>query len=124
MRSSPELLLDLLRQLRELARVELALARVEVGEHARGIPSSVAAVVVGAVLLALGLGLVLVAASLSLLRFGVPLDLAFLIVAVVALVVSLILLRSGVAGLKPSRLVPVKSISQVSSLLGGLQHGL
>jgi hypothetical protein len=120
MRSSPELLLDLLRQLRELARVELALARVEVGEHARGIPSSVAAVVVGAVLLALGLGLVLVAASLSLLRFGVPLDLAFLIVAVVALVVSLILLRSGVAGLKPSRLVPVKSISQVSSLLGGL----
>jgi hypothetical protein len=65
------------------------------------------------------LGLVLVAASLALLRFGVPMDLAFLIVAIVAIVISLLLLRSGVAALKPSRLVPAKSISQISSLLGG-----
>ena len=56
----------------------------------------------------------------SLLRFGLPLDLAFLIVAVVAIVISLILLRSGVGALKPSRLVPAKSISQISSLFGGL----
>jgi len=119
MRSTPELLLDLLHQVQELTRVELALARMEVSERARGIPSSVTAVVVGVVLLAVGLGFVLVAASLFLLRFGVPLDLAFLIVAMVAIVVSLVLLRSGVVGLKPSRLVPAKSISQISSLLGG-----
>jgi hypothetical protein len=54
------------------------------------------------------------------LRFGLPLDLSFLIVAVVAIVISLILVRSGVGALKPSRLVPAKSISQISSLLGGL----
>jgi len=120
MRSTLELFLDLLRQVQELTRIELALARVEVGERVRGIPSCFAAVAVGAVLLVMGLGLVLVAASLSLLRLGVPLDLAFLIVAVVTVVASLILLRLGVAGLKPSRLVPAKSISQISSLLGGL----
>ena len=63
----------------------------------------------GGVLLCVALGLVLVAASLFLLRFGLPLDLAFLIVAAVAIVISLILLRSGVGALKPSRLVPAKA---------------
>jgi Putative Actinobacterial Holin-X, holin superfamily III len=74
----------------------------------------------GGVLLCVALGLVLVAASLFLLRFGLPLDLAFLIVAAVAIVISLILMRSGIGALKPSRLVPAKSISQISSLFGGL----
>ena len=120
MRSTLELFLDLLDQVKELMRVELSLARVEVSERTRSFPSSLAAVVIGIVLLAAGVGFVLVAASLSLERFGIPPDLAFLIVAVVAIVVSLILLRSGVAGLKPSRFVPAKSISQISSLFGGL----
>jgi Putative Actinobacterial Holin-X, holin superfamily III len=111
---------DLLDQVRELARVELSLFRAEIGERTRGIPSSLVAVIVGAILLCVSLGLVLVAASLALLRFGLPLDLAFLIVAVVAIVISLILLRSGAGALKPSRLVPTKSISQISSLFGGL----
>src|SRR5882757_1962156 len=110
----------LLDQVRELARVELSLFRAEIGERTSGIPSSLLAVVVGGVLLCLSLGLILVAASLALVRFGLPLDLAFLIVAVVAIVISLILLRSGASALKPSRLVPAKSISQISSLLGGL----
>jgi hypothetical protein len=111
---------DLLDQVRELMRVELSLFRAEIGECTSGIPSSLMAVVVGGVLLCVALGLVLVAASLFLLRFGLPLDLAFLIVAAVAIVISLILLRSGVAALKPSRIVPAKSISQISSLFGGL----
>jgi hypothetical protein len=110
---------ELLDQVRELARVELSLFRAEIGERTSGIPSSVLAVVVGAVLLCVSLALILVAASLALLRVGLPLDLAFLIVAVIAIVISLLLLRSGAAALKPSRLVPVKSISQISSLLGG-----
>ena len=120
MRSALELLLDLPGQIRELVRIELSLVGAEISERASGIPSSLTAVVVGIVLLPVALGLVLVAASLFLLRFGIPLDLAFLIVAVVAVAVSLLLLRLGVAGLKPSRLVPAKSISQISSLLGGL----
>jgi hypothetical protein len=48
-----------------------------------------------------------------------PLDLAFLIVALVVIVAGLVALRSGVRSLKPSRLVPAKSISQISLLLGG-----
>ena len=111
---------DLLDQVRELVRVELSLFRAEIGERTSGIPSTLMAFVVGGVLLCVALGLVLVAASLFLLRFGLPLDLAFLIVAAVAIVISLILLRSGVGALKPSRLVPAKSISQISSLFGGL----
>ena len=111
---------DLLDQIRELGRVELALVRAEISESTRAIPSSLMAVVVGGVLLCVSLSLVLVAASLALLRFGVPMDLAFLIVAAVVIVISLILLRVGVAALKPSRLVPAKSIAQISSLFGGL----
>jgi hypothetical protein len=114
------LLLDLVHEIRELTRVELSLVRTEISERASGIPSSIAALAVGVVLLPVALGLILVAASLFLGRFGVPLDFAFLIVAVVAIAVSLLFLRSGVAGLKPSRLVPARSISQISSLFGGL----
>ena len=116
-------LLDLLDQVRELMRVEVSLVRAEISERTSGIPSSLAAVVAGIVLLPVALGLILVAASLFLLRFGIPLDLAFLIVAVVTIAVSLLLLRSGVAGLKPSRFVPAKSMSQISSLFGGLSSG-
>ncbi len=100
--------------------MELSLFRAEIGERTSKIPSSLIAVVVGGVLLCVSLALILVAASLALMRFGLPLDLAFLIVAVVAIVISLILLRTGIGALKPSRLVPTKSISQISSLLGGL----
>jgi hypothetical protein len=110
---------EILDQVRELVRVEISLFRAEIGERTSGIPSSLLAVVVGGVLLCVSLALILVAASLALLRFGLPMDLAFLIVAVVAIVISLILLRSGATALKPSRLVPAKSISQISSLLGG-----
>ena len=120
MRSTLELLLELVGQVRELARVELSLAQAEVGERARRIPSSLTALVVGIVLLAGGLGLLMIAAGLALGRFGVPHDLAFLIVAGVAIVVSAILMRVGAAGLKPSQLVPARSLSQISSLIGGL----
>jgi hypothetical protein len=119
MRPTLRLLLDLLGEVRELMRVELSLARAEVSERASGIPSSLTALVVGAVILPVALGLLLVSVSLFLMRFGIPPDLAFLIVAVVAIAVGLVLLRLGAAGLKPSRLVPAKSLSQISALLGG-----
>jgi hypothetical protein len=119
MRSTLELFLDLLGQVRELTRVELLLVRAEISERASGIPSSLTAVIIGIVLLPIGLSLILVAASLFLLRFGVPLHLAFLVVAVVSIAAALLLLRWGVAGLKLSRLVPAKSVSQISSLFGG-----
>jgi hypothetical protein len=119
MRSTLELSHDVIDQVRDLVRVELSLFRAEMSERASELPYSLTAVGIGFVLLPVGIGLILVAASLFLVRYGLPLDLAFLIVAVIAIAMSLILLRSGVAGLKLSRLVPTKSISQISSLFGG-----
>ena len=121
MRPTIELLLDLVRQGQQLANVELSLVRAELSERGGLVASSLAFVVVGLVLLPVGLGLIFVAAGLALTRLGVPLDVAFLILAVVVLVAGLLLMRVGVKGLKPSRLVPAKSISQISSLLGGLE---
>ena len=105
MRPTLELILDLLREVRELMQVELALVRTEISERAAGIPTSLAAVVVGLVLLPVALGLLLVAAALFLTRFGLAPDVAFLIVAAATIVVSLLCLWLGAAGLRPSRLL-------------------
>ena len=77
------LLFDLLRQVRELLSVELSLAQAELRERGESIPSSLTAVVVGLILLPIGAVLLFVAVSLLLTRLGLPLDLSFLIVAVV-----------------------------------------
>ncbi len=121
MRPTIELLLDLVRQGQQLANVELSLVRAELSERGGLVASSLVFVVVGLVLLPLGLGLIFLSAGLALTRLGVPLDVSFLILAVVVLVAGLLLMRAGAKGLKPSRLVPAKSISQISSLLGGLE---
>jgi len=121
MRSTIELVLDLVRQSQELARVELALIRAEIGERGGLIASSLVFFVAGLVLLPVGLGLIFIAIALALRRLGLPLDLAFLVLAVVVIVVGLLLLWAGVRGLKPSRLIPAKSISQIASLFGGLE---
>ena len=121
MRPTIELLLDLVRQGQQLANVELSLVRAELSERGGLVASSLAFVVVGLVLLPVGVGLIFLAAGLALTRLGIPLDVSFLILAVVVLVAGLLLMRAGIKGLKPSRLVPAKSISQISSLLGGLE---
>ena len=121
MRPTIELLLDLVRQGQRLANVELSLVRAELSERGSLVASSLAFVVVGLVLLPVGVGLIFLAAGLALTRLGVPFDVSFLILAVVVLVTGLLLMRAGIKGLKPSRLVPAKSISQISSLLGGLE---
>ena len=121
MRSTAELFADLLREVRQLIRVELSLVRAEIGERSAEIPSSFVALIAGVVLLPIALGLILVAAGLFLTRFGLPTDAAFLIVAVVAILASFVLLRLGATRLKPSRLIPAKSLAQISSLLGGVE---
>jgi hypothetical protein len=121
MRSTIELLLDLVRQSQQLVRLELLLVRAELSECGSLIATSLTALAVGVVLLLAGLGLILVALSLLLVRFGVPIDLAFLIVALAAIAAASLFVWSGVRGLKPSRLVPARSISQISSLFGGLE---
>jgi hypothetical protein len=121
MRSTIELLADLLSGVRQLLRVELSLVRTEIDELSAGIPSSLAVLIVGVVLLPVALGLILVAAALFLARFGLPTDAAFLIVALVAILASFLLLRVGALRLRPSRLVPAKSLAQISSLIGGAE---
>jgi hypothetical protein len=123
MRPTLELLGELAEQTRSLVQVELALVRAELSERGALVPSSLAKVGAGLVCLPIGVALFLVAVSLALRRFGIPADLAFLIVALLVIAAGSFVLISGLKGLKPSRLAPSKSISQISSLLGELQDG-
>ena len=123
MRPTLELLGELAEQTRSLVQVELSLFRAELRERGASISSSLTKVGVGLILLPIGLTLVFVAISLALRRLGIPADLAFLIVALVAITVGSFALISGLRGLKPARLAPAKSISQISSLLGEFQDG-
>jgi hypothetical protein len=122
-RPTLELLGELAEQTRSLVQVELSLLRAELRERGASISSSLTKVGVGLIFLPIGLTLVFVAISLALRRLGIPADLAFLIVALVAITVGSFALISGLRGLKPSRLVPSKSISQISSLVGEFQDG-
>ena len=123
MRPTVELLGELAEQTRSLVRVELALLRAELSERGALVSSSLTKVGVGLLFLPIGLTLIFLAISLALRRFGIPADLAFLIVALVAIAVGSFALISGLRGLKPARLAPSKSISQISSLLGEFQDG-
>jgi Putative Actinobacterial Holin-X, holin superfamily III len=123
MRPTLELLGELAEQTRSLVQVELSLLRAELRERGASMSSSLTKVGVGLVLLPIGLALLFVAISLALRRLGIPEDVAFLIVAVISIAAGSLALIAGLKGLKPSRLAPSKSISQISSLLGGLQDG-
>ena len=123
MRPTLELLGELAEQTRSLVQVELSLLRAELRERGASISSSLTKVGAGLVCLPIGVALFLVAVSLALRRFGIPADLAFLIVALLVIAAGAFALISGLRGLKPSRLAPSKSISQISSLLGELQDG-
>jgi hypothetical protein len=123
MRPTLELLGQLAEQTRSLVQVELALIRAELSERGALVSSNLTKVGAGLVCLPIGVALFLVAVSLALRRFGIPADLAFLIVALLVIAAGSFALISGLKGLKPSRLAPSKSISQISSLLGELQDG-
>ena len=124
MRPTLELLGELAEQTRSLMQVELSLLRAELRERwGASISSNLTKVGVGLIFLPIGLTLIFVAISLALQRFGIPADLAFLIVALVAVTAGSFALISGLRGLKPTRLAPSKSISQISSLLGEFQDG-
>jgi putative superfamily III holin-X len=123
MRPTLELLGELAEQARRLAQLEVSLIRTELRERGALISSSLMKVGMGLVFLPIGLTLIFVAFSLALRRFGIPEDLAFMIVALAAIAAGSFALISGLRGLKPSRLVPSKSVSQISSLMGELQDG-
>ena len=123
MRPTLELLGELAEQTRSLVQIELSLVRAELRERGALISSSATKVGVGLVFLPIGLALIFVALSLALRRFGISVDVAFLIVALLVMAGGSLALISGLKGLKPVRLIPSKSISQISSLMGELQDG-
>ena len=113
-----QLIGDLVRQVRQLISVEMDLARAELAQSAGSLSSGASALAAGAAVAFAGFIFLLAAASAFLVRLGAPLDVACLIVAVVALIVGFLLLRSGGKALRPEKLLPARSFAQLSSLLG------
>jgi hypothetical protein len=95
MRPTLELVGELAEQTRSLVQIELSLVRAELGERGTLISSSLTKVGMGLVFLPIGLSLIFVAISLALRRFGIPADLAFLIVALLVIAAGSFALISG-----------------------------
>lgn len=102
---------------RGLITTEIELARAELAENAGSAVSGAAALAAGAALMFAGLIVLLGSVSAFLVRLGAPLDVACLIVAITALTVGLALVRWGGRALQPGKLLPARSLAQISSLL-------
>jgi hypothetical protein len=92
------------------------------GEKARAAVSGASLAAAGAVLLFAGVIVLLIAVGLVLARFGVPTDLAFIIVAAVAILAGGLLLYFAKQALSADNLVPRRSLAQIASLLGATRH--
>lgn len=112
-----ELLADLVRQVSSLWTIELDLARAELSESSSRAAAGLVKVAAGAVFLLAGLFFLLAALTAFLVRLGLPVDLSCLIVAVVALIGGGLALRAGAQAFQPSKLLPRRSIEQISSLM-------
>ena len=118
MATTPQLIVELIRQVQRLISIEIDLAKAELAQSAGSLWSGAIALAAGAAIGFVGFIFLFAAASAFLVRLGVPLDGACLIVAVVGLIVGFLLLRSGGKALRPEKLLPVRSFAQLSSLLG------
>jgi hypothetical protein len=118
MATTPQLIVELIRQVQRLISIEIDLAKAELAQSAGSLSSGAIALAAGAAIAFVGFIFLFAAASAFLVRLGVPLDGACLIVAVVGLIVGFLLLRSGAKALRPEKLLPTRSFAQLSSLLG------
>jgi hypothetical protein len=116
--TTPELIVDLVRQVQRLISIEVDLARAELAESAGSLSSGAVVLAAGAAIAFVGFIFLLAAASAFLVRLGAPLDVACLVVAAAALLAGFLLLRSGGRALRPEKLLPARSFAQLSSLLG------
>jgi hypothetical protein len=103
----------------EWLTIEASLAGAELKESARAASSALTMIFAGAALLFGGTIILLVAVGYFLMRFGVPPDMSFLIVAALTLIIGGGLLRAGAKELSLSRLVPHRSLAQISAILAG-----
>ena len=108
-----ELISDALRQVSQLLRNEVALARAEVSENVKNaIRGSIMLVVAGVVALP-ALFILMMALAAFLAEMGLAASLAYLITAVIGFVIAGVLAMIGMNRLKAERLVPNRTINQL-----------
>jgi TRAP-type C4-dicarboxylate transport system permease small subunit len=113
-RSMPELFTTLVTELTTLFRKEVQLARAEMGEKVAQTAGSVAMIAVGGVLMLAALIILLQAIVTFVTYAGIPIAWAQVIVFVVVALIGFVLLRSGMARMKLSNLVPNRTAGQLS----------
>jgi hypothetical protein len=109
-RSLGEMLADLSRDTRLLIQQEIGLARKELAEKAALMRNSVVLVIGGGVLAHAGLMALVAGLVLIQIKVGLEPWLAALIAAVVAAGAGYLLIRAGLASLKPGALTPRQTI--------------
>jgi hypothetical protein len=109
-RTLGEMFAELSRETRTLVQQELRLAKTELGEKASRMGKG-AGLIVGGGLIAYGGLLAMIAAMvLIMIALGVPPWAAALVGGVIAAGIGYLLIRSGLAALKPQELTPRKTI--------------
>lgn len=112
-RPIPEIFTDLISQVTSLVRKEGQLARAEISEKAGRALSGMAMILLGSVLLIPALVILLQAVIAGLVQNGMDPALAALIVGGAALIIGMVLGLVGWSWVKPSSLVPDKTIDQL-----------
>ena len=112
-RSIPEVVGDVVHQFSTLMRKEGQLARAEVSEKLTSAAMGIALAIFGAVLAIPALVIILEAIVAGIMRAGVPVYWAALIVGGVTLIIGIALLAAGASRLKAERLVPEKTLHQL-----------
>ncbi|HTI88895.1 MAG TPA: phage holin family protein [Alphaproteobacteria bacterium] len=113
-RSIPGLLSTLVNQFTHLVRTEGELARAEVSEGLSRMGTALALVVAGAVLVIPALVVLLSAAVSALVENGMSSSIAALIVGGIVLLIGIVLVVVGMKSLKPKRLIPNRTLGQLS----------
>lgn len=109
-RSLGQMFADLSRETRTLIQQEIQLARTELAEKASRMSKGAAFVVGGGLLAYGGLLAIIGAAVLGLIAFGLPAWAAALLGGIVVAGVGYLLVRSGLAMLRPQALTPRETI--------------
>ena len=112
-RPIPELFTDLVGQVTNLVRKEGQLARAEISEKVTRALTGMAMILLGAMLLIPALTVLLQAAVMGLINTGTDPTIATLLVGGVALLVGLVLGLVGWSWIKPTAMVPDKTIDQL-----------
>jgi len=112
-RSIPDVVSDVVNHITTLLRKEAQLARAEVSEKVTSAAIGIAMAIFGAVLAIPALVILLEAIVAGIMRAGLPVYWAALIVGGVTLIIGIALLMTGANRLKGENLVPQKTIHQL-----------